>query len=129
MGASRTARFRSPRAARELPRVEDLDDAETGKLGRVSPALELDESLYELTVLPMVHVRRTIPPLPRIGSEFDDDDTGIVAPTTLQRLRAEAKTGRREPMKPEALESIWGEVVGEDPEGEHETSSGIRTVD
>lgn len=125
--ANRSARKRSDRVAPELPRFEELDEAETGRFGR----LDLDESLYELTVLPLVRVKRRakppIPPLPRIGADDDDPSTDIVAPSTLQRLRAEAKGEHQRPGAPEGFRGLWNEVVG--PEEDDEAPSGVRTIE
>lgn len=154
MGAKSTAEELGHRVARDLPRIEEIDDGETGSFGR----LELDESLYPLTVLPMVHVRppsakvkppvfrmedlksaappprkpaarrvKAPPPLPRIVFELEEPDTNVVSANDLRRLRAKAKLGEEARIPPEELEEIWDEAVG--PKPELDTPSGIRALE
>ena len=127
-------RSKHQHGAEELPRVEDVDDAETGRFAR----MELDESLYELTVMPVVRAnarrpsppalpgategrrprppllpsvtkRPSMPPLAVIGDEEEGEDTDLVAPDMLRRLRTEARAAEAG----DDLHRAWEEAVGD----------------
>ncbi|MEC7525401.1 MAG: hypothetical protein VYE22_36290 [Myxococcota bacterium] len=73
--------------------VADLYYEDTGTYRR----MELDQSLYELEVMPVVRLR------PRYAA--DGWEAGVISQAEMERLRARAAD--------EALDAIFVEVVGE----------------